>query len=809
MGDATPLTQKRQVIIYLHRNGQPVARRTAQKMSVVVGLDAAHNEAAMDAVLNTAGDKLQLKTFAKALFTPQGDKIWEVNELEQDMDVVVVDNSERFLKSGAKRPKSPGRGGTKSKARRPKASAANANPHTELLKHKLRSMSYTSGGQDPKQIFKMADRDKSGALELEEFIQAVRGLGRVHTDMMTDEELEQLFLMIDADRSGAVDIEEITTFVWGEGGPKKGGKSKSPARGGRGGTPPRGQKGGASPAPLLNRPIRQGSAACKEALDRIFKQVSSKKMAREAFARMDRDGSGSLDETEFRRVMVDLGVVLTPRQVQEVIKLVDADGDGDVDAEEFLEELWQRKFARVRSKFQAASYSKGGQDWARLFHHYDRDNSGELDFDEFRRAIRRDVKVTPAMVPDEELQDMFDHADGSGDGAIDIDEFISMMANNAEEAAQQKKAALSKRSPRRGGSGRKSRGTKVRKSRAAASSKPPGTPPPATELSANSLGPWDDASSSSSTAAAPGGLASSTAGIENAAATEMSGRFSYAPSPPTGASAGATGMQQQQSAASATASLPLYAKGLQAELAAIHQISQRCLERAMQSGGSVDRDPVLQRMVLLTAQWQELAMAAQAQLEGTVLQPLQQPPVVAEQAAAPQPSPPTQLVQSASPPPPLASPRVQEAEGRHQANAATTVQSHFRGFKTRLVTSPMRYRPNQQHEEDRAAIRALEQEVASCAATTVQARWRGYKARLDSGTNEGTLRIVIPEGSTPGATLLLTAPDGREMEILVPAGCKPGDEMDVDIGGGGGGDGSSGDNGEGRAPPPLPSTRQG
>jgi hypothetical protein len=32
---------------------------------------------------------------------------------------------------------------------------------------------------------------------------------------------------------------------------------------------------------------------------------------------------------------------------------------------------------------------RGGQDWHALFDHYDRDNSGELDFKEFRRAVRR------------------------------------------------------------------------------------------------------------------------------------------------------------------------------------------------------------------------------------------------------------------------------------------------------------------------------------------------------------------------------------------------------------------------------------
>jgi Ca2+-binding EF-hand superfamily protein len=38
---------------------------------------------------------------------------------------------------------------------------------------------------------------------------------------------------------------------------------------------------------------------------------------------------------------------------------------------------------------------QGKQDFAALFRHYDRDNSGELDFDEFRRAVRKDGKLLP------------------------------------------------------------------------------------------------------------------------------------------------------------------------------------------------------------------------------------------------------------------------------------------------------------------------------------------------------------------------------------------------------------------------------
>jgi Ca2+-binding EF-hand superfamily protein len=171
-------------------------------------------------------------------------------------------------------------------------------------------------------------------------------------------------------------------------------------------------------------------AVITKSIDRLLEGLTSKSAAREAFADFDLDHSGSLDAREFGRAARKAGIHINDAQLAGMVKFLDRDGDGTIDIEEFISEVWSRKFAKLRSKFKACSYSLGGQDWEKLFRHYDRDNSGELDFDEFRRAVRRDVKVTPQMMPDIELREMFDHADASGDGAIDIDEFVGLLGDD-------------------------------------------------------------------------------------------------------------------------------------------------------------------------------------------------------------------------------------------------------------------------------------------------------------------------------------------------------------------------------------------
>jgi hypothetical protein len=84
---------------------------------------------------------------------------------------------------------------------------------------------------------------------------------------------------------------------------------------------------------------------------------------------------------------------------------------------------------KVKKKFRAAAYSASGNDWQRLFKQYDKDGNGELDADEFAKAVRR--YVTPKQMNDGELGQLFKAVDLDGGGTIGPDEFYEFFFTGA------------------------------------------------------------------------------------------------------------------------------------------------------------------------------------------------------------------------------------------------------------------------------------------------------------------------------------------------------------------------------------------
>ncbi len=84
-----------------------------------------------------------------------------------------------------------------------------------------------------------------------------------------------------------------------------------------------------------------------------------------------------------------------------------------------------KELEQLRRKLQGLSYSHQGQEPKKLFATFDRNNSGELDEEEFRLAVRKGGRLTAAMLDDQSLSKLFRAIDIDGNGTIEIDELTS------------------------------------------------------------------------------------------------------------------------------------------------------------------------------------------------------------------------------------------------------------------------------------------------------------------------------------------------------------------------------------------------
>jgi len=158
------------------------------------------------------------------------------------------------------------------------------------------------------------------------------------------------------------------------------------------------------------------------------------------FKAYDKDGSGQIDLAEFKQV-IRHGAKVAAREVSDdalltLFRSVDKDASGTISYEsEFLPWLEAVTKPRadidrgteetIRRNLRAAAYEHGGINWKKLFSYYDRDNTGEIDYEELRRAIRKDAKIKETELHEEDLKTLFKFIDQNNDGFIQYDpEFI-------------------------------------------------------------------------------------------------------------------------------------------------------------------------------------------------------------------------------------------------------------------------------------------------------------------------------------------------------------------------------------------------
>eukprot|EP01044_Picomonas_judraskeda_P002122 COSAG03_NODE_142_length_11687_cov_11.710131_9_plen_1477_part_00 len=433
------------------------------------------------------------------------------------------------------------------------------NEKLAVVQQRLKAHSYGTSGQDPMKAFKHFDKDNSGALDFDEFRAAVRKVGHMTTEAISDDDLRALFESLDADESGDVQLDEMTSFIWGsfsfvEDESEVASASRSPKgrapRTIRKTTPNSGHEPSANGVTAWQQPDGQNETEHGHDYDgQLLRQQAARWQAEasalDSASKSEQDGLQLVDDlaSDFTKAHIStlawadhydslapepesvseavpppsprqpgaptrLSIVArstrsrdSPRKIAprppntqdqgaapfgfKVICPADvyagqqllintSDGcqlevtvpDGVEPGNSFIAALptadlqgigshpyqqHERQSSRreltahsrqktransakeppgvatVRKKLSALSYGAGGEDPVKLFSHFDRDNSGTLDFGEFRSAIRRGAQITVAKMSDAELRKVFnavDSDDGGDVSLVELTEFI-------------------------------------------------------------------------------------------------------------------------------------------------------------------------------------------------------------------------------------------------------------------------------------------------------------------------------------------------------------------------------------------------
>ena len=130
-----------------------------------------------------------------------------------------------------------------------------------------------------------------------------------------------------------------------------------------------------------------------------------------AFAKVDADSSGEISRDELKVLLLELGLKISDKDLDQWFEQIDTDNSGEISFEEFVSIFKSEKQNNVLEST-----------LREIFQSYDADGSGCIDCDELRLLMAQlghDISEAVA-------KDMISQADQDGNGEIDFDEFVAM-----------------------------------------------------------------------------------------------------------------------------------------------------------------------------------------------------------------------------------------------------------------------------------------------------------------------------------------------------------------------------------------------
>mmetsp|Transcript_12319 Transcript_12319/g.23032 ORF Transcript_12319/g.23032 Transcript_12319/m.23032 type:complete len:2958 (-) Transcript_12319:91-8964(-) len=276
-------------------------------------------------------------------------------------------------------------------------------------------------------MFMRHDRNSSGALDLSEFRRMLRRGMKITARMLTDQEIASFFNFM-SDKNQLM-IRDFLAYLF---------------------------PGEDEPTEAANRLIRsKENAFCKGVntiaeIKQNIKAAHRKNRAKTwaaLFKTYDTNNSGDISLKEFKAVLRE-GANITPQQcpdqdITELFESCDVDNDNCIcykkefmpwlrEPDEVVPKTTNKRVVRqdtpaimqIKKRLNGAAYTNGAQDWKKLFKNIDKNKSGTLEFDEFRKVVRVHGKVTSSQLPEEDLRALYDFVDTNSTGSIDLDEFL-------------------------------------------------------------------------------------------------------------------------------------------------------------------------------------------------------------------------------------------------------------------------------------------------------------------------------------------------------------------------------------------------